>query len=204
MFLSCLRSAKRSGFVASLVLVLIICGGAQDSPQTPTPEPKAEASAKPTTAEPVPVQGPQPQQFVLKDYSKPRSAFPNVLAPYRPQVIPPPNLANTPRIEQLMRDGKIMLSMDDAVALALENNLDIGIARYNLNIADTDVLRAKSGANNFLGANSGVVQNTPGGGVGGLGGTVGSGTGGTAPAPGGAGTGTNGLVSSTLGVGSPI
>ncbi len=34
-----------------------------------------------------------------------------------------------------MRDGKIMLSMNDAVALALENNLDLVLARYNLNIA---------------------------------------------------------------------
>jgi outer membrane protein len=52
--------------------------------------------------------------------------------------------------------------------------------------------------------NAGIVQNTPGGGVGGLGGTVGSGTGGTTVAPSGVGTGTNGLVSSTLGIGSPI
>ncbi len=52
--------------------------------------------------------------------------------------------------------------------------------------------------------NTGVVQNTPGGGVGGLGGTVGSGTGGTTVAAGGAGTGTLGLVSSTLGIGSTI
>jgi outer membrane protein TolC len=102
-----------------------------------------------------------------------------------------------------MRDGKIYLSIDDAVALTLENNLDIDIARYNLNIADTDFLRAKSGAN-ILGVNAGIVQNTPGGGVGGLGGTVGSGTGGTTVAPSGVGTGTNGLVSSTLGIGSNI
>jgi outer membrane protein TolC len=100
-----------------------------------------------------------------------------------------------------LQDGKILLSIDDAVSLALENNLDIGIARYNLNISDTDILRAKSGANNFLGTNFGVVQNTPGGGVGGLGGTVGSGTGGTTAAPGGIGAGTNGLVSSSLGLG---
>jgi outer membrane protein TolC len=52
--------------------------------------------------------------------------------------------------------------------------------------------------------NTGVIQNTPGGGVGGLSGTVGSGTGGTSVAAGGAGTGTNGLVSSTLGIGAPI
>jgi hypothetical protein len=102
-----------------------------------------------------------------------------------------------------MRDGKVYLSIDDAVALTLENNLDIDIARYNLNIADTDYLRAKSGAN-ILGINAGIVQNTPGGGVGGLGGTVGSGAGGTTVAASGVGTGTNGLVSSTLGIGSTI
>jgi outer membrane protein len=103
----------------------------------------------------------------------------------------------------VMQNGKIMLSIDDAVALALENNLDMAIARYNLNIADTDVLRAKSG-NAILGVPSGLVQNTPGGGVGGFGSAVGSGTGGTSVAPGGIGTGTNGLVQSTSGIGSPI
>jgi outer membrane protein TolC len=139
----------------------------------------------------------------LQDYSKPRSAFPHVLQPYQAQQVAQPNLGNSPRIDSLMRDGKIYLSIDDAIALTLENNLDIDIARYNLNIADTDYLRAKSGAN-ILGVNAGIVQNTPGGGVGGLGGTVGSGTGGTTVAPSGVGTGTNGLVSSTLGIGSTI
>ena len=80
-----------------------------------------------------------------------------------------------------MHDGKLYISMNDAVALALENNLDIAIARYNLNIADTDVWRAKAGSA-ILGVNSGVVQNTPGGGVGGLGAQVGSGQGGTSVA----------------------
>src|SRR5579859_6766569 len=144
-----------------------------------------------------------PQPVHLKDYSIPRSAFPHFLHPYMPQELAAPNLGNSPRINALMRDGKIYLSIDDAVALALENNLDLDIARYNLNIAEADLLRAKSGAS-ILGVNTGIVQNTPGGGVGGLGGTVASGTGGTTVAAGGAGTGTNGLVSSTLGVGSPI
>jgi outer membrane protein len=144
------------------------------------------------------------QQFVVSDYARPKPAFPNVLAPYTARNVPPPNLANTPRIEQLMREGKIYLSMDDAVALALENNLDIGIARYNLGIADTEILRSKGGANNFFGVNTGIVQNTPGGGVGGLSGNVGSGPGGTSPAAGGIGAGTNGLVSSTLGLGPSI
>jgi outer membrane protein TolC len=143
-------------------------------------------------------------QFVVTDYSKPKRAFPNVAAPYTSRDVPPPDLSNTPRLDTLLRDGKIYLSMDDAVALALENNLDIGIARYNLDIADTEILRSKGGANNFFGVNTGIVQNTPGGGVGGLSGSVGSGPGGTSPAAGGIGAGTNGLVSSTLGIGPNI
>jgi outer membrane protein len=195
MSLSALNSARRVVIAMMIGCTLAVSGWAQDSTQS--------SSASPAS-EPRTVQAPQPQDFVIKDYSKPTPAFPNVIRPYMPQHVPPPNLANTSRIDQLMHDGKIILSINDAVALALENNLDIGIARYNLNIADTDVLRAKSGANNFLGANSGVVQNTPGSGVGGLGGTVGSGAGGTTAAPGGIGAGTNGLVSSSLGLGSPI
>jgi len=165
----------------------------------------AQQAAPATAPQSVPAapQPAQPQQVHLKDYSVPRSAFPNVLQPYTPRPMDLPNLGNSPRIDSLMRDGKIYLSIDDAVALALENNLDLEIARYNLNIADADLLRAKAGAS-ILGVNTGTVQNTPGGGVGGLGGTVGSGTGGTTVAAGGAGAGTNGLVSSTLGIGGPI
>src|SRR5271165_5691915 len=144
-----------------------------------------------------------PQAVHLQDYTKPRSAFPHILQPYQSQEVAQPSSANSPRIDALMHDGKIYLSIDDAVALALENNLDIDIARYNLNIAEADLLRAKSGAS-ILGINTGIVQNTPGGGVGGLGGTVGSGTGGTTVAAGGAGAGTSGLVSSTLGICSTI
>src|SRR5215831_14491003 len=166
----------------------------------------AQQTAPPSSSQATPPSTPQPVQLErvhLPNYSVPRSAVPNVLQPYEPRPLAQPDLGNSPRIDSLMRDGKIYLSIDDAVALTLENNLDIELARYNLNIADADLLRARSGAN-ILGVNTGIIQNTPGGGVGGLGGTVGSGTGGTTVAPGGAGTGTNGLVSSTLGMGSPI
>jgi outer membrane protein len=171
--------------------------------------PSALSAQQATPAAPsqaMPPSAPQPagpELVHLKDYSVPSKAFPNVLLPYKSQDLPQLNLGNSPRIDSLMHDGKIYLSINDAVALTLENNLDLEIARYNLNIADADLLRAKSGAS-ILGVNTGIVQNTPGGGVGGLGGTVGSGTGGTTVAPGGVGTGTNGLVSSTLGIGAPI
>ncbi len=159
--------------------------------------------AQDAPAAPVSQNTPETRPLPVLNYSKPVSHFPNPVAPYTARHLSAPNLANTARIDELMHDGKLYLSLNDAIALALENNLDIAIARYNLNIADTDVLRAKAGAAT-LGINTGIVQNTPGGGVGGLGGQVGSGTGGTSLGAGGAGAGAGGLVGSTLGLGPQI
>jgi outer membrane protein len=192
-----LTSAVRVLLLFMLAFIAIAAASAQNA-TAGSQQNSATGSQAPSA--PHAVQAPQPQRFVLKNYAKPRGYFPNPLAPYSARSVPPPDLSNTPRLESLMRDGKLYISIDDAVALALENNLDIAIQRYNLNIADTDILRAKAGAN-ILGINSGVVQGTPGGGVGGLGGQVGSGQGGTSLGAGGAGTGTGGLVSSTLGAG---
>jgi outer membrane protein TolC len=192
MQLSCLSSAARQ--VASVILAGALCVSiwAQETQQPPAaPQPQSNAVAQP---------------FQLKDYANGRSHFPNPIAPYMAREVQPANLSNAPRLEQLMRNGKLYLSMDDAVALALENNLDIAIQRFNLNIADTDVLRTKAGAA-ILGVNTGIVQGTPGGGVGGFGGATtasGSGAGGTTGGLSGAASGTLGIVSSTLGLGAPI
>ena len=134
------------------------------------------------------------------DYSKPRSHLFNFFAPYEPQTVPAPNFANTPRLDQLLKDGKLMLSLNDAITLALENNLDLQIARYNLSIADTDVLRTKAGAS-ARGVNTGVVSGTPGGGGTGSTGASGGGAGGTSTGAGGSGAGAGGIVTSTLGGG---
>src|SRR5947207_2732800 len=126
------------------------------------------------------------------------------LSAYTPSEAPEPQLKNSARLNQLIRDKKLYLSLQDAIRLALENNLDIAIARYNLPIADMDVLRTKAGGV-FRGVNAGVVQGTPGGGVGGFGtGAPGAGAGGTTAGAGGAGAGASGLVQSTLGVGTPV
>src|SRR5579864_7856155 len=128
----------------------------------------------------------------------------NPLSAYSPSSTPEPELTNSPRLNQLIRDGKLYLSLKDAIRLAMENNLDIAIARYNLPIADMDILRTKAGGV-FRGVNAGVVQGTPGGGVGGFGtGAPGAGAGGTTAGAGGAGAGASGLVQSTLGVGTPV
>ncbi|MGH9498938.1 MAG: TolC family protein [Terriglobales bacterium] len=140
----------------------------------------------------------------LVDYSKPASHFPYFVSPYMAREVPPPSFGNTPRIENLLKDGRLRLSLSDAVVLALENNLDLAIARFNLSIADTDILRAKSGES-VRGVATGLVQGTPGGGVGGFGsGAPGAGAGGTSGGAGGAGGGASGLVQSTLGTGTNI
>ena len=128
----------------------------------------------------------------------------NPIGPYTGDQVPEPVLTNSPRLDRLIRDGKLYLSLKDAIDLALENNLDLAIARYNLPIADTDLLRTKAGGS-FRGVNTGVVQGTPGGGIGGFGaGAPGAGAGGTTSGAGGAGAGASGLVQSTLGVGTPV
>jgi outer membrane protein len=148
--------------------------------------------------------GPEVTAQNLVDYSKPASHFPYLVSPYVAHEVPPPSFGNTPRVESLLKDGKLRLSLSDAVTLALENNLDLAIARFNLSIADTDIMRAKSGES-VRGVATGLVQGTPGGGVGGFGsGAPGAGAGGTSGGAGGAGTGASGLVQSTLGTGTPI
>src|SRR5205807_9379385 len=137
-------------------------------------------------------------------YAKPIPAWPNPFAVYEGRDVPKPSFANTGRVDSVLRDGRLMLSLNDAISLALENNLDLAIARYNLSIADTDILRTKAGGST-RGVNTGVVQGTPGGGVGGFGtGAQGAGAGGTTSGAGGAGAGTGGLVLSTSGVGPAV
>jgi outer membrane protein TolC len=134
------------------------------------------------------------------DFSKARGYFPNPLAPYLPiNVAPGQNMINGLTLAKLMRNGKIYLSLNDAVLLALENNYDIAIQRLNLNIADTDILRARAGSNLF-GVNSGLVTGTLGGTTASIN-SVGGGPGGTTSGAGGAGAGASGLTLSTSGGG---
>ncbi len=79
------------------------------------------------------------------DYSRPPKAFPNLVNPYRMQYIDPGVLTNSPRLETLIKDGKLPLSLQDAIALALENSMDIVVQRYNPWIADVSLLKARAG-----------------------------------------------------------
>ncbi|MBB5065688.1 TolC family protein [Granulicella mallensis] len=132
------------------------------------------------------------------NYSKGKPFFPNPFKDYTSTTYMAPRLGNTSKLDDLLHDGKIYLSLSDAVTLALENNFDIAIARINLDIADTDLLRARAGSS-LRGVSTGLVANT-------LGGTTttitgGGGPGGTSSGSGGGGAGANGIVLSTNGSG---
>jgi outer membrane protein TolC len=71
--------------------------------------------------------------------------FSRLGSPYKAQEVSPVSFQNSQRIFDLMRAGQLYLSLDDAIALALENNLDIELERFLPTIADTDLLRARGG-----------------------------------------------------------
>ncbi len=68
-----------------------------------------------------------------------------ITQPYRAKTLAPPSLANSDRLEALLRGGNLYLSMQDAIALGLENNLDIAIQRYGPELAEAAVLSASAG-----------------------------------------------------------
>ena len=85
---------------------------------------------------------PGPEEATHFDYSTSRG-FPNIFAPYFGRYVPRPRLENSTRLQDLIHDGKLVLTLDDAIALALENNLAVAVARYELPIAQSDYLRTK-------------------------------------------------------------
>ncbi len=200
------KSAARSALALLLVALLATATLAQSAAPQSTP-----ASVLPITAMP---QAPAPQNNAHlysgnQNFAKPLSGFPNFTAPYTVRHVPPANFINSAMTDKLFRDGKIYLSINDAVAMALENNLDITLQRYNLSVADTDLLLTTTGQS-ARGVNTGIVSGTQGGTLGAVsaGGTgssstgaSGTGAGGTQVGVGGAGAGAAGIVVSTLGSG---
>src|SRR5467141_562587 len=133
------------------ILAVTLVGGpispafGQDAPQNPP-----ATQAKPATAI-VPVS----LGSAKYNYTSAPRPFPNLLAPYSPIKIAAPVLTNSPRVDQLIHDGKIELSMQEAVELALENSMDIVVQRYNPWFADTGILKATAGG--FGGTTPGAV-----------------------------------------------
>jgi len=111
------------------------------------------AQAAPSVAVP-------PRTVDLKlDYSAGKKWYPNIIGPYTPMERAEPSLTNSPRIEQLLQGRKLMLSLQDAISLALENNLAIDVERYTPWLDDVNLLRAKSGINGLVPFDPTVTSN---------------------------------------------
>ena len=186
-------------------LVLAIRSAAAQQPQTPAPPaqtvPEAPspatsgASAAPASLAQQMQQAQKPSFAPPQPFDVPMPRSHNPLFPYMPSTAPELNLSNSPRLENLIRDGKIYVSLRDAIAVAIENNLDLAFFRYNFPIAQTDILRTKAGSP-ANGVNTAIVQGTQGGFSSSGGGGGSSGSGFTA--------GNGGIVTSTLGAGTSV
>jgi outer membrane protein TolC len=170
---------------------------AQTAPAAPLPAAPAspQQSAPPTIAQQAQAAA-QPQPVAYHgpfhiELLNPRNLF----APYMPSTVPALNLQNSPRLYNLIQEGKLRISLQDAIALALENNLVLASFRYNFPIAQTDLQRTKAGGV-VNGVNTNITQTTASGfgASGGGGGSAGSS----------ATAGAGGIVTSTLGAGASV
>jgi outer membrane protein TolC len=177
----------------------------QSAPANPQPAQAApDAPAPAASATPPPTSlAQQMQQAQQQANNVPQRPFHiemprshNPLAPYKPVTVPELNLANSPRLDNLIREGKIYVSLRDAIAVAIENNLDLAYFRYNFPIAQADIQRTKAGSP-ANGVNTAIVQSTQGGFSSSSGGGGGSSGGGFS-------AGSGGIVTSTLGAGTNV
>ena len=145
---------------AASLIVAPVYAQAQETQQQSTQEPAAQQQNTPASQNPAGVQPPSRPQAQTgapgdavrdlrlgagPDYSREKFFLPKIVDPYTPMHVEEPMLTNSTRIDQLMQDGKLMLSLDDAISLALENNLNINIARFVPWIQQTQLLKAKAG-----------------------------------------------------------
>lgn len=181
--------------------VLAQAGSGNAQTASPVPEAPASGTNGATAAPPsLAQQAQQLQQQAIAPQQPFHVSLPhshNPLAPYKASTAPELDLNNSPRLQSLIRDGKLYISLNDAIALAIENNLDIAYFRYNFPIAQTDIQRTKSGglAN---GVNNAIIQYTQGGFSSSAGGGGGNGGGS------GFSAGNGGIVTSTLGAGTSV
>ncbi|MGB6111986.1 MAG: TolC family protein [Acidobacteriaceae bacterium] len=164
-------------------------------PETPAPTATPQTAAAPSLAQQI--QSAQQPSFAPQEpfqVSLPHSHKP--FSQYRPTDAPPLDLTNSPRLQSLIRDGKLYISLSDTIALAIENNLDLAYFRYNFPIAETDIARTEAGAP-ANGVDTEIVQSSTEGGFGS------QNTGGGASS-GSAAAGAGGIVTSTLGAGTSV
>ncbi|HTS13501.1 MAG TPA: TolC family protein [Candidatus Limnocylindrales bacterium] len=142
------RSLKQVAVVlwtaASLIVSPVFAQAQQGQSQDAAPAQMQDQQPNQPAAQPATPASPKKLDLGRK-YWKGQPFFPDIFAPYTPVKVDQPTLTNTPKLNQLVQDGKLTLSLDDAVALALENNLDIRVQRYAVWVIDTQLLKAEAG-----------------------------------------------------------
>jgi outer membrane protein len=145
-------ASERARSLFAIVLAVLLAGGplspafAQSPAQNPPSSPAPAPTAAPDGGSIAPVSS---LGVASHTYSRGPRAFPNIFKPYESRHVDPPVLTNSPRIDQLIHDNKLELSLQDAVELALENSLDIAVQRYYPWISDAGLLNAQSGLSGF-------------------------------------------------------
>lgn len=137
--------------IAALLACLLALGPispafAQNAPQNspPIPPPASSSAQHVSTIAPVSSLG-----LAKHNFSKSPPGFPHIFNPYKPIHMEGSALTNSPRLEQLISDGKLQLGLQDAVELALENSVDIAVQRYYPWIADDSILKTRAGGFGF-------------------------------------------------------
>jgi outer membrane protein TolC len=128
--------------LAALLSMVSACAAAQQ-PAPAIPDVPAISSATPGVPSAVAGTPPVEPARMTPSGFEPRRAF--FIGPYHAPKVPELFPGSGARLQSLVRDGKLYLSVRDAIALAIENNLDVEIERYNLVLADTDRRRAAGG-----------------------------------------------------------
>lgn len=129
--------------IVALYLGASLAAGIPTFAQAPAQQP-GQSSGQAALNSPQPSDS-YPNLLERHNYTKGKSAFPNIFAPYTPESVPRPSLVNSPKIYDLIQNGKLQLSLQDAISLALENDLDIAVAEYTPWIDQTQLLNAEGG-----------------------------------------------------------
>ena len=124
--------------LASCLAILMVL-----APVTPALAQQQNSSAPP--AQPKPQSPDRTINISNQNYTNGKGWFPHIFAPYTPTPVPEPVLVNSPSLEQMIKDGKLTISLQEAIDLALQNNLDISVQRYTPWLAEANILRTLSG-----------------------------------------------------------
>jgi outer membrane protein len=136
-----LRTAVALYLVAWMAVGMPAWAQAQAQQQSQPPAQQSQS----TTAQQPATQPSYLNMFKGPDYSGGKKIFPNPFSVYSPMRIPLPELVNTPKLTSMVHEGKLEISLDDAIGLALQNSLDIQVRRYLPWDAETDLLSTQGG-----------------------------------------------------------